>query len=249
MATTSTSTSSTGLFPGIGSNYFASSTSSSSTSSSSSLNESDFLTLFTAQLQNQDPTNPMQSYELASQLAQFTTVEQLTQANTSLNGIEQYSGGINNGQITSLVGKDITAQNSTMTVSSGSVTNSPNYTLSTPSNVTYTIANSSGTTVYSGTIGSESAGTYSVPWTGVDNSGSTVSDGSYTCTVTATPTDGSTAAATVPTTITGQVATCNLNGNPPTYTLTGTNGASGMTIPVSSVCGVGTTTTTNNSSN
>ena len=44
------------------------------------LNMNSFLTMFLAQLQNQDPTNPMQSYELASQLAQFTTVQQLSQA-------------------------------------------------------------------------------------------------------------------------------------------------------------------------
>ncbi len=231
--TSTSSTNTTQLLPGIGSNYLASNSgSSTSAASSGTLSEQDFLTLFTAQLQNQDPTNPMQSYELASQLAQFTTVEQLTQANTELNGIEQYSGGINNGQISSLVGKNITAQDNTMTVSSGKVTNSLNYTLSTPSTVSYTVTDSSGDAIYTGSLGSQSAGSYTLPWSATDSSGNTVADGSYTVTVTATPTDGSSAAASVATTIQGLVSSCNLSANPPTYTLSGTNAAQ---IPVSSV--------------
>lgn len=230
-----TATNTVQSMPGIGANYLTSTNSSSSSATSSTLNQQDFLTLFTAQLQNQDPTNPMQSYELASQLAQFTTVEQLTQATSQLNGIEQYSGAINNGEMASLVGKTVTAQDSTINVASGSLTDNLNYTLSTPSTVTYTIQNSSGTTVYTGSIGSQASGTYSIPWTGKDSSGNTVSDGAYTCTVTATPTDGSSAAAAVQTNITGQVYSCNLNGNPPTYLL---NSANGISIPVSSVCGV-----------
>ena len=235
MATTTTST--VQSIPGIGSQFFPSTSASSSSAVGSTLNENDFLTLFTAQMQNQDPTNPMQSYELASQLAQFTTVEQLTKENSQLNSIAQYSGGINNGEITSLVGKTVTAQDSTINVNSGSLKNSLNYTLSTPSTVTYTITNSSGSTVYSGSAGAQSSGTFSLPWNGTDSSGNKVADGAYTCTATATPTDGSSAAAALQTTIQGQVYSCNLNANPPTYTLTGANG---VTIPVSSVCGVST---------
>jgi flagellar basal-body rod modification protein FlgD len=37
-----------------------------------------------AQLKHQDPTSPLQPYELAAQLAQFSTVEQLTQLNTGM---------------------------------------------------------------------------------------------------------------------------------------------------------------------
>ncbi len=234
-STTSGSTSTTQVMPGIGSNYLGIGSGSSGTTPANTLNEQDFLTLFTAQLQNQDPTNPMQSYQLASQLAQFTTVEQLTQATSQLNGIEQYSGGINNSQILSLVGKTITAQDNSMSLSSGTLANSLNYALSKPSTVTYTVADSNGNTIYSGNIGAQNAGSYSVPWTGTDSSGSTVSDGSYTVTVTATPSDGSSAAAAVQTTVQGQVSSCNLSASPPTYTLSGVNGAQ---IPVSNVLGV-----------
>jgi flagellar basal-body rod modification protein FlgD len=50
----------------------------------STLSKDDFLRLFVTQLKNQDPTSPLQPYELAAQLAQFTSVEQLTNLNNSL---------------------------------------------------------------------------------------------------------------------------------------------------------------------
>jgi len=215
--------------PGIGSQFIPTSASS---TSSNTMNEKSFLTLFLAQLQNQDPTNPMQSYELASQLAQFTTVEQLSQATTNLGDIQQYSANLNNGQITSLVGQQVTAQMNTITVSSGAPT-TINYTLPSAATVNYTIQDSNGNTVYTGNLGSQNAGNYSVPWKGVDSSGNTVADGAYTCNVTATASDGTTK--TVQTTVQGQVYSCNLTSNPPTYLLTGPNG---ITVPVTSVSGV-----------
>ena len=45
-----------------------------------------FLKLLIAQLQNQDPMNPMQGDQMASQLAQFSSLEQLQQINTTLTG-------------------------------------------------------------------------------------------------------------------------------------------------------------------
>ena len=236
MAATSTTVQS---MPGIGSTFITAANASSSSNPATTLNENSFLTMFLAQLQNQDPTNPMQSYELAAQLAQFTTVEQLTQATTQLNNIEQYSAGINNGDIASLVGKQITAQRSEIDVTSGSPS-TLGYTLTTPATVSFTIQDANGNTVYTGNIGSQSAGSYSVPWTGTDSSGNTVADGAYTCTVTATASDGT--STTVQTSVQGEVYSCNLSSNPPTYLLSGPNG---IQIPVTNVIGVTSQSGTN----
>jgi flagellar basal-body rod modification protein FlgD len=43
-----------------------------------------FLTLFLTQLQNQDPTSPMDTNEMTNQLVQFTSVEQQIETNKSL---------------------------------------------------------------------------------------------------------------------------------------------------------------------
>jgi flagellar basal-body rod modification protein FlgD len=50
----------------------------------SQLGRDQFLTLLVTQLRNQDPLSPMQPYEFAAQLAQFSSVEQLTQLNDEM---------------------------------------------------------------------------------------------------------------------------------------------------------------------
>ena len=56
---TSTATTTTQSMPGIGSQFISSASTGSSGTPASSLNANSFLTLFLAQLQNQDPTSPM----------------------------------------------------------------------------------------------------------------------------------------------------------------------------------------------
>ena len=46
-----------------------------------------FLKLLVAQMKNQDPESPMDGTQMAAQLAQFSTVEQLQNANTTLTQI------------------------------------------------------------------------------------------------------------------------------------------------------------------
>jgi flagellar basal-body rod modification protein FlgD len=65
--------------------YFGGSTASSSTATSkTSLDKDAFMKLLVAQLSHQDPLNPMDGTQMASQLAQFTSVEQLTQLNSAM---------------------------------------------------------------------------------------------------------------------------------------------------------------------
>ena len=49
-----------------------------------SLGKDDFLKLLVSQLKNQDPLNPMDGTEMAAQLAQFSSVEQLQQLNSTI---------------------------------------------------------------------------------------------------------------------------------------------------------------------
>src|SRR5580704_9130206 len=50
----------------------------------SSLTESDFLTLLTTQLENQDPLNPQSPSDLAAELAQFSTASGVQSLNTTV---------------------------------------------------------------------------------------------------------------------------------------------------------------------
>lgn len=51
-------------------------------------NESTFLTLLVAQMKNQDPMSPADSTQFVTQLAQFSSLEQLENINTNVGNIE-----------------------------------------------------------------------------------------------------------------------------------------------------------------
>jgi flagellar basal-body rod modification protein FlgD len=74
------------------------------------LGKDDFLKMLIAQLKNQDPLNPQEGAEFAAQMAQFSSLEQLTNLNTTLETQAQNSLNLFNAQAINLVGKEITAE-------------------------------------------------------------------------------------------------------------------------------------------
>ena len=65
-----------------------------------------FLKMLTTQMTNQDPLNPMQSTEFATQLATFSSVEQQTKSNDLLTQMVSQLGIMGMTQITGWVGMD-----------------------------------------------------------------------------------------------------------------------------------------------
>ncbi|EEE37494.1 basal-body rod modification protein FlgD [Rhodobacteraceae bacterium KLH11] len=66
-----------------------------------------FLRMLTVQARNQDPLEPLDSSEYASQLAQFSMVEQQVQANALLSDLSLTLGSVNLNQLASWVGMDV----------------------------------------------------------------------------------------------------------------------------------------------
>ncbi len=66
-------------------------TSSSSKASNSDLDKDAFLRLLVTQLQYQDPLNPMDNTEFVSQMAQFTSLEQMNNLNNTMTNSQAYS--------------------------------------------------------------------------------------------------------------------------------------------------------------
>jgi len=63
---------------------------------SSTLGKDDFLKILMTQLANQDPMQPMQDRDFIAQMAQFTSVEQLTNMSNELKLLRQSLGATSN---------------------------------------------------------------------------------------------------------------------------------------------------------
>jgi len=158
--------------------------------------ENQFLKLLTTQLQNQDPTNPMDNMQLTSQLAQISTVEGITNLNTTLQSISSQMGLSQSIDATSFIGKSVLVQGNSILLGTDSTSGSA---VTTPfginlsgaaADVKVNITNSSGAVVNTVDLGSMSAGIYSYDWNGQSSNGTAATNGSYSFSVTATDSNG-----------------------------------------------------------
>jgi flagellar basal-body rod modification protein FlgD len=141
-------------------------TGSSSTSSTSSasangvtLGGTDFLTLMLAQLQNQDPTSPVDSNEFLSQLASLSEVQGINQLNTSFSALSSSLVGSQALQASSLLGHQAMVTSSTASLATaGATVNGAVSVPQTSSSVVLNITNSAGVLVKSINLGAQSAG-------------------------------------------------------------------------------------------
>ncbi len=178
----------------------ATSTSASSASQTSntalnslSSNFNDFLQLLMTQLQNQDPTSPMDTNEFTSELVEFASVEQQINTNTNLTQLIQATQGNEMMQASSITGKQVTVNSDHVSLQNGKGT--IQFTAPAAEQVAIGIYNDSGTELYTTTINAQK-GTNTWTWDGSSSSGSTLPDGSYKVAVIGANADGSTSALT-----------------------------------------------------
>jgi len=137
-----------------------------------------FLTLLVAQLQNQDPMKPTDPTQFVAQLAQFSTVEQLVQGNTTLTGISQSLSGLALGQYSGLINHTVTAAATTVTAP---ITGTPqnltfNVSATGINNVRVQVTNASGTVVNSLPVSGTSG---MITFNGLDSNGNQLPAGQY----------------------------------------------------------------------
>lgn len=78
-----------------------------------------FLKLFVAQLQAQDPLDPQKGSDMVAQLAQLSSVEQSAQTNSELAALAAQQGSTANASMSTLVGRQIDATAGDFTVQAG----------------------------------------------------------------------------------------------------------------------------------
>ncbi len=195
----------------------------------SPLGKDAFLDMFLTQLKNQDPTNPMESHELAAQLAQFTTVERLSEINKNV--VEQLSSltSINYSQMAQMVGKEVVGEDGGIQLFEGRTSES-SYELPVAARVTVKIFNDQGTLVRTMNPGSQESGTHQVNWDGRNDAGQALSQGKYHAHIEAV--DGTGNLIEVEQKVSGSVHAFRLVENQPYLVLDQENG---LHLPISSV--------------
>lgn len=174
-------------------------------------NFTQFLTLLTTQLKNQNPLSPMDTNQFTQQLVQFAQVEQQLKSNDRLDSIASSAKSSEAASLSSYIGKSITTDGITSELgSSGAM-----WSLSVPratSRATLTISDSKNNVVCVQTQHLV-AGTQSFSWDGRTSSGLKAPAGLYTIKIDAV--DASGQKITVDTAVSGKVDGIDLASSTP----------------------------------
>ena len=152
----------------------------------STLDKDSFMLLLVTQFKYQDPLNPMDDKEFISQMAQFSSLEQMMNMNDSM---EKQTEAINNQQMigaTSYIGKQVSVTGNTI----GKTTDGSNGEISVSTfryafgdNVvkgTLSVKDANGNTVYTEDLAGKQAGTtFEFNWNGKNGAGQVAPDGVY----------------------------------------------------------------------
>ncbi|MCU7496578.1 MAG: flagellar hook capping protein [Ignavibacteria bacterium] len=162
--------------------------------SKSVLGKDDFMKLMISQLKYQDPLNPMDGTQFSAQLAQFSSLEQLTNMNDSLkesiNANYLLTQSVNNTMSANLIGKDIKLSGGGITLD-GQDDISLGYSLAADAKtVTVNVYDENGKLVKTFENEKSSSGDHKLLWNFTDNNGNKLPDGKYTFEVKAKGNDG-----------------------------------------------------------
>ncbi|MEZ5359889.1 MAG: flagellar hook capping FlgD N-terminal domain-containing protein [Candidatus Zixiibacteriota bacterium] len=171
-------------------------TSTTTATATKELGKDEFLQLLIEQLTHQDPTEPMSNEDFVAQLAQFSSLEQLENMNSSLNESLNWdyllSQTISNTMATSLIGRTVRADSSQVYLQTAGAADIAVNLDRTTTDLTITITDENGTVVRTITKNGMDQGDHVINWDGTDDSGVQVASGLYTVSVSATDANGNT---------------------------------------------------------
>lgn len=149
------------------------------TGTQSELDKDAFLQLLVTQLKLQDPTNPFDDKELTAQLAQFSSLESLSNINSS---VETIVDKLDNNTLFSgikFLGTEVVASGNEISKQDDNIS-TIEYSIEDSSVRTYVnIFDSQGNIVNTIELGAKLPGTYNFVWDGLDFNGQEVPDGKY----------------------------------------------------------------------
>ena len=196
------------------------------------MDQSDFLTLMTAQLKNQDPFEPVDNTQMVAQMAQFSSLSGITEMNTTLKTIADKLSGTSLGDALGYVGKTVLTEGSTAYPRTsggiaGAVALADNAT-----DVSVTITDPDGKTIKTLGLGAQDTGAVAFDGDGTTDSGDPAGDGPFTVKVSARNAGGAVSASPL---VWAPVSTVSLGADgEPVLTLPGIG-----QVPLSAVWQVG----------
>lgn len=167
------------------------STDSTSTTHKTTLDQTDFMTILLAQLKYQDPNNPMDDTELASQTVQYSNLEALNNINE---GVQSLVSSLSSDSIATgvnYIGKSIKSTGYNLTVDDGTVSTLYYSLGEAVTDVTANVYDSDGDLIRSESLGSKGIGDYTYVWDGKNTDGTTMTDGTYGIIIKAVNAEGS----------------------------------------------------------
>ncbi|MBT3067552.1 flagellar hook assembly protein FlgD [Rhodoferax sp. U11-2br] len=136
---------------------------STTTKSSSEVAQDRFLKLLVAQLNNQDPMNPMDNAQMTSQMAQINTVTGIQQVNDTLKSMGDQFTAMQVLQGSNMVGHDVLLASNTLSISEGKAAGAVNLTGRAES-VKVDILSPAGTVIDTVNMGALEAGQHNFSW-------------------------------------------------------------------------------------
>ena len=159
------------------------------TKKADTLGQADFMRLMTEQLSHQDPLKPRSNSEFVAQLAQFSTVQGISELNTTVGGFTSALTGDQVLKGASLVGHSVVVPSESIALpASGSATGlvmSPG-----AGKVTFEIKDASGVVVDTVEVEATGKGETAFAWDGLKTNGERAAAGAYSIKATHTATDG-----------------------------------------------------------
>lgn len=147
---------------------------------SNELGKDAFMRLMLEQMKNQDPTDPVKHHEMAAQLAQFSSLEQLVNVNQNLEGMKQSQSPAANFQSLSFIGKTVSGDASRIIRADGDKQHEIKFGLGADAKeATIEISDFNGNIVKKIELPAPKKGENEVTWDGIAENGQATKSGEY----------------------------------------------------------------------
>jgi len=146
---------------------------------SNSMDQTAFLTLFTTQLKNQDPTDPVKNEAFVAQLAQFSQLEATTAMKTSMDALVASMSNDRMLGAASLMGKQVAVPDGPVVVNGSNISQASINLPAGADGIQLQVFDDKGSLVRSQILGPQPPGDVVLTWDGKTDAGSTANDGIY----------------------------------------------------------------------